>query len=306
MILSRYFIILPFFKLNKLDLIHSLPAYSLLIFSVLCVAIFGYLLNDVYDIKSDEHNIKNRPLVRFPDKKDWIENLAFIFLLVGLFSGLMTWFIIGNWILVVIHLFAAASLFYYSKYLQGATLIGNFCVAFLCAVLPLIVFIFDMPALIQEYFADHPLYFLSNGEKTYSEKFYQIVLKHITAFSSFILILSLHREIVKDIEDQKGDSRVGMKTLPIKFGSGIATKVSIALGVLLTVMFIWYLIYQINWLFTFNQFLIFVSIAFFLFGLPLFQAMFSTYKNKYKMASKMLKLSMLGGLLFWVVFGIMY
>lgn len=306
MFLTRYCIVSPFFSLNKLDLLQSLPTFALLVFSVLCIAVFGYLLNDVFDVKSDEHNKKNRPLVRNPDKKDWIENLAFIFLLIGVFTGLLAWLLAGNWMLVMIHVFAAASLYFYSKHLQSAALIGNFCAAFLCAVLPLIVFIFDMPSMIEAYFIENPLYFLENGEKTYSEKFYKIVLKHVTACASFILILSLQREIVKDIEDQKGDGRVGMRTLPIKFGTGIAIKVSIALGVLLLVLFTWYLVYHINWLFGFNQFLILLSVAFIFFAIPLFQAMFSSYKNKLKMASNMLKVSMLGGLLFWLVFGILY
>ena len=306
MLLTRYFIILPFFRLNQLELVQSLPVFLLLLFSVICIAIFGYILNDVEDIKSDEHNEKQRPLVVFPDQKDWIENLAFIFLLIGLFTGLIAWLMVGSWMLIMIHLFAAASLYFYTKYLQKTALLGNFCAAFLCAVLPIIVFIFDMPSMIEAYFIDHPLYFLENGDKTYSDKFFKIVLKNVLAFSSFILLLTLQREIVKDLEDQKGDGRVGMRTLPIRFGTGVAIKLSVVFGVLLLILFAWYLVYQINWLFSFNHFLIFASVAFFFFCLPLFQAMYSTTKNKYALASKMLKISMLGGLLFWIAFGIIY
>jgi 4-hydroxybenzoate polyprenyltransferase len=156
----------------------------LLSLSTVFLAAAGYIINDYYDVKIDYVNKPNRVIVGKVLKRR-----------VVLFShSLLNFTAIGigfylNLKIAAIHFTSAFLLWLYSNQLKRLPFIGNLTVAFLTGISISIV----------------SIYF---GQKA--------IL--INIYAVFAFSISLIREIIKDMEDWKGDATFGCKTLPIIFG----------------------------------------------------------------------------------------
>ncbi len=170
-------------ELNLFDNLANLPLL-LLTSSTAFIAAAGYIINDYYDVKIDNINKPEKVIIGRRMKRRFA--IAFIFLFNIL--GLLLAFLLGQLILLI-NFSSAFLLWFYSNYLKRLPFIGNFSIALLSAM---------SVALIGIYFPQN------------------IVL--VLLFSLFAFFISLIREIVKDMEDVRGDAQFGCKTLPIVFG----------------------------------------------------------------------------------------
>ncbi len=163
-------------------LLHS--HFLLLIFSTLCIAAAGYIINDYYDVKIDAINKPKRIVVgKFVNRRQAM--LAHLFLS-GL--GVLIGFALG-WSIGFIHLGATLLLWGYSARLKQTFLIGNITIALLSATMVLVVAVFD-----------------------------KVDNKAVWAYAAFVFLISIVREIIKDMEDVKGDATFDCRTLPIVMG----------------------------------------------------------------------------------------
>lgn len=156
----------------------------LLIFSTSAIAAAGYIINDYYDIKIDLINKPDRVVVG----KAITRRYALLFHSALNFFAIATGFLL-SWKIGVINFVSAFLLWLYSNQLKRQPLIGNVTVAFLTGWCVEIVNIF--------YNTNNHL---------------------ITVYAVFAFFMTLVREIVKDMEDWRGDSTFGCKTLPIIWG----------------------------------------------------------------------------------------
>ena len=60
-------------------------------------------------------------------------------------------------------------------------------------------------------------------------------------YALFAFLINFIREIVKDMEDVNGDYNQGMNTLPIAIGVSRAAKVVFGLGIVATLILLWYI-----------------------------------------------------------------
>jgi len=125
-------------------------------------------------------------------------------------------------------LFAAGLLWFYSERYQCQPVIGNIVVAFLSALIIAIVWLFSFFALIQD-----PVVF-ANVQLQFSKLNMLILL-----FAGFAFFTSLMREMIKDIEDFKGDDRFGCRTFPVVFGIRNAKWMVIVITLLTLALSIW-------------------------------------------------------------------
>ena len=156
----------------------------LLCLSSVLIAAAGYIINDYYDVKIDLINKPQRVIVGKMMKR----RVAMVSHVV--ISGLGI--ILGGFLspeIGFINLFAVGFLWLYSNQLKRMPLVGNFVVA---ALTGLAVYIVDV-------------LFGTNNIM-------------ILAFAVFAFSFSLIREVIKDIEDVKGDATFGCKTLPVLYG----------------------------------------------------------------------------------------
>jgi 4-hydroxybenzoate polyprenyltransferase len=152
--------------------------------STAILAAAGYIINDYYDIKIDLINKPQRVVIG----KSIARRYALLFHSVLTLLGIALGFLLG-WKIGIIHFLSAFLLWWYSNHLKRLPFIGNFVVALLTGIAVLLV---------------NVLYDVTN------------VL--ITIYALFAFFMTLVREIIKDMEDLKGDNTFGCKTLPIEWG----------------------------------------------------------------------------------------
>ena len=156
----------------------------LIVCSTVFIAAAGYLINDYYDVKIDMLNKPEKVIVGYKLERRQVLIWHSVFNFSGIFLGTLVSIWIG-----VLNLFAASLLWLYSNRLKRLPLLGNLAVALLTGLSLLVL----------------ALYYRSN---------YLIIL----VYSSFAFGVTLIREIIKDMEDMRGDEAFGCKTLPIIFG----------------------------------------------------------------------------------------
>lgn len=152
--------------------------------STLLIAAAGYIINDYYDIKIDYINKPERVVIGKGIPRRFAILFHTLFSLAGIALGLYL-----GWRIALINFLSAFLLWWYSNNLKRLPFVGNFSIALLTGTSIYLVAL------------------LFGGDDTL-----------IIIYSSFAFFMTLVREIIKDMEDLKGDSTFGCKTLPIIWG----------------------------------------------------------------------------------------
>ena len=184
--------------------------HILLFISVIITTASGYLINNYYDFDSDEINNKNIKDL----SKTFYRNCYLLHLLTS-FLILFISDLSASWLNLV--MIAHVLVYLYSLKLQHLPIIGNLVVALLCSIVLLI-----------PYWLTGKFWELENFN--ISENLNQI-------FVIFCFLLTVKREIIKDMEDIQGDLKTGSYTLPIVIGQKLS-KVVLSLLVLLSIGFL--------------------------------------------------------------------
>ncbi|WP_266203885.1 geranylgeranylglycerol-phosphate geranylgeranyltransferase [Pontibacter kalidii] len=158
--------------------------FWLLVLSTVCIAAAGYIINDYYDVKIDAINKPGRLLVGRLIRRRRAMFAHLILSGTGVLMGLLLSIPVA-----LINLGAVLLLWGYSARLKKMLLIGNVVIALLSASMLLVVAV-------------------------YADQLNRITL----GYALFAFLISLIREIIKDIEDMKGDASFECRTLPIVAG----------------------------------------------------------------------------------------
>jgi 4-hydroxybenzoate polyprenyltransferase len=164
----------------------------LFIYTICSVAASGYVINDVFDMETDQINKPEKLIVGRLISVRFALWIYFALLLEGLLFGWLFQWLTGNVFFVLLVFTVQLSLFLYAKYLKKSTFLGNLLVAFLAAF-PYILF---------------TLIFGIQGFH------FQVVFWVFV----FAFVLNLLREIVKDWQDMSGDKVIQARTIPIVLG----------------------------------------------------------------------------------------
>ena len=279
MFLTKYFLIESFISTPSLSDID----FIILTISILLITMGGYLINDIYDIESDKINKPDKVYITTIIS---IKNGQFLYFLTSI-TGLILGFYLsvnknlnhlsGYFIATVIILFV------YTKILKKLPLIGNVIVALLVSLPIFLVYEFD-----------HSMISIKD---IFDNLFLSII---IFFYLLFAFLTTLIREIIKDLQDIKGDNKFKLKTLPIMIGKKRTINFLIFLSFLLQLLLLLVLIDS----FKNDQYLI----LFFLITLSLLVA-YLIYKlrvpfknNQYQLLSSLMKIIMLVGVLSMTVF----
>jgi len=161
------------------------PDALFVLLAVLFTAAAGYVINDILDIEED---IINKPEKRIIAKHVSIRS-GFIFYLILLLGSLVFGFLTGLSMGLVCVLISVL-LYFYSSDLKGTTLWGNLLVSLMNGVV---------------------VFFSAQGV---DEKFNGYFAEY--AFLAFLI--TMVREVVKDIEDMEGDKTREYETFPLVYG----------------------------------------------------------------------------------------
>ena len=264
----------------------SLIDFILLVAATVFLTAGGYVINDYFDIKTDLIN-KGKVIVgtRIPRRQAMMWHN--IFNIIGVSLGFYISWKAGYLWLGTMFLIVSGLLYFYSASYKRQFLIGNLVVAALVGMVPLLVVLYEWPALYR--------YYSLNASVLPDFNF---IIYWVGGFSVFAFLTTLIREIIKDIEDFEGDIAYGRNTVPVVIGVLAAKIVSVSLVVITMVLLYltWYLF--INDIMT----LIYLSVAIIL---PLvyviIKVVVSNNKKQLHSASSIMKVVMLTGILYSVV-----
>jgi 4-hydroxybenzoate polyprenyltransferase len=156
----------------------------LLSLSTICIAAAGYIINDYYDVKIDYINKPDRVVIGKSIPRRYAILFHSILSGAGIVLGLFL-----SWRIGALNLISVFLLWLYSNNLKRLPFIGNLVVALLTG---LSVWIVDL--------------LFHTGSAL------------ILIYATFAFFMTLVREIIKDMEDLKGDNTFGCRTLPIVWG----------------------------------------------------------------------------------------
>lgn len=201
--LSAIFILAP--EKRALAVLLDFNLFIIVIASGLTIA-SGYIINSFYDSKKDLINRPNKSkLDRLVSQKTKLQVYFTVNFIVALLAFLVS---------IRAVLFFSAYIFliwFYSHKLKKFPIIGNLTAALL-AVLPFFAILL----------------------------YYKNLYPQIFAHATFLFLLLLIREIIKDLENIKGDIANDYQTIPVKFGEQFAKKIitSLTIATIIPVYFL--------------------------------------------------------------------
>lgn len=187
--------------LRALDVLLDFNLFVIVFASAITIA-SGYIINSFYDSKKDLINKPNKTMLdRLVSQKTKLQVYFGLNFLVFLMAMLVSWraaLFFSSYIFLI---------WFYSHKIKKYPIVGNIMAALL-AVLP--------------FFGILLYYFKIDGllENVRNEKYYVIF-----AHASFLFLLILIREMIKDLENIKGDMAQNYRTLPVILGESFSKKV---------------------------------------------------------------------------------
>lgn len=180
---------------------------TLIILATVFVAAGGYVINDYFDVKIDRINCPDDLVVTRHISREGAMRLFQVLTLVGVLMALGVAWWARSWTLAMIFIVIPGLLWFYSASYKRQLLIGNIVVAFASALVPLLIAIINADYLAHLY-----------GEALAYTPIVGQLYVWLGGFAIFAFLMTLVREMVKDIEDQEGDCEMECRTIPIVWG----------------------------------------------------------------------------------------
>jgi 4-hydroxybenzoate polyprenyltransferase len=260
-------------------------SFFLLMLASVFIAAGGYIINDYFDLHIDAVNKPKSLVIGKIIKRRWGIFWHLFFSGIGIFCSGIVSYISHQWLILIINSITVLLLWFYSTHFKKKLLIGNIVISALTGWVILAMYLFC-----KSQSSIHQLPLQNQG--FYLGKLY----KFTAVYAGFAFIISLIREVVKDLEDMQGDEQFGCRTMPIVWGVP-ATKVFA--GVWIVVAVLGLLVIQ-GYAWQLGNPLI-AGLSFLLISLPLLillkKLKEATLPNHYHKISSLLKLIMLAGIL---------
>lgn len=233
----RWLLIAPILKQLGLKLQLGESLFALLCLSTVLIASAGYIINDYFDIKIDRVNKAEKIIVGKYISRRQAMFLHLLFSGIALLIAFYVNWKVGDLKLFTLQIIAVSILWYYSISFKYKLLIGNILIAILAAIIPLMAGYYEVVLLMKNSYIIIPLdAFTTEWEHQQAILQYKEMLNKIglwiIGYGGFAFIYTVIREIIKDIEDMKGDAQYKCKTLPILYGIDSAKKVIYLIGLL--------------------------------------------------------------------------
>lgn len=198
--LSAIFILAP--EKRALAILLDLNLFLLVSASAITIA-SGYIINNFYDSQKDLINRPNKStldrLVSQSTKLKVYFSLNFLAAVLALFSSWQAFIFFSVYIFMI---------WFYSHKIKKYAVIGNLT-ATLMAVIPFF-------AIMLHYYNN-----ISFEEIENYKGHFAVIFAH----ACFLFLLLLIREMIKDLENLKGDLANNYQTIPIRFGENVSKKI---------------------------------------------------------------------------------
>lgn len=198
--------------------------FALIIFSTLLIAAAGYIINDYFDIRIDMINKPEKMILEKKIPRRMGIMMHTVFNVLGI---VLAWYVAHQrtayeWL--TLQVAVTILLWLYSTRFKQRFMIGNVVVSLLTALTILTLVVYE-PAM--HVFLRKPVF-----EEEVTGFLHLNPLWLLGVYAYFAFVLTWVREIVKDMEDRKGDAQEGCETMPIRWGLKTTTHFTQLLSVL--------------------------------------------------------------------------
>ena len=287
----KYLVFAPLNDFSKF----TLNLFTISLLSTLLIAAAGYIINDYFDVKTDKINRPNTVVIDVVIKRRWAMILHILLNAIGLLLGLYLAIKCHNLKLVLFQILSILLLWFYSTHFKKQLLVGNIVVSLLTAAIPIMPMVYD-------YYLTgeiNPMISMIIGS------FLNTLVIIVLGYSSIAFLTSFAIEVVKDMEDYEGDIKTGGKTMPIVWGM-ITSKVVTFFTIIITIGLLLLACLKFHK----DQHNVAVYYILGLVILPLIILLIQTIKAKtskdFKLASLLLKFTMLFGIGFTFIIKYIY
>ena len=285
-----YYCILPFAFRNvgylpKLILRPDL--FWLLCLASLLIAAAGYIINDYFDLNIDQVNKPEKLVVDTIIKRRWAILWHWLLSFLGIIISFYISWKLNNWVIGLANSGCVFLLMLYSTTFKKKLLIGNLIISVLTAWVVLVLFLAEWNLNARPDAAVQ----IAMGR----------LFKLAVVYAGFAFIISLVREVVKDVEDMEGDARYGCRTMPIVWGVNVA-KVFAAVWIvvlLAAIVILQFYVLQFRWWWSIIYSLVLIIAPLLWILLRLYRA---NTKSDFHQLSNMIKIVMMTGVLSMIFF----
>jgi 4-hydroxybenzoate polyprenyltransferase len=211
--LFYYCILLPISKTYAVEPVLTTTLFWLLVAASVCIAAAGYIINDYFDINIDRVNKPSRLVVDKVIKRRWAIVWHLLLSAVGVGLSIAVCFYLPDWhiyLTCLINVVCVGALWLYSTTYKRRLLVGNVLISLLTAWTIMILYVANLRS-----------WWLVKIEAGYRQNYDMAaakLFKLAMLYAGFAFVISLVREVVKDMEDMEGDARYGCRTMPIVWG----------------------------------------------------------------------------------------
>ncbi|MEI7500648.1 MAG: geranylgeranylglycerol-phosphate geranylgeranyltransferase [Bacteroidota bacterium] len=281
----RFCIIEPFIYSDHTYAVSIFPDFLVLVLATVLIAAGGYIINDYFDVKIDSINRPEKIVVNKLITARAAIKLHMLLNGVAIILGFYLAFRVKAISFGLLFPFISGLLWIYSAKYKRVVFWGNFIVASSTAFVILMVWLFEFFWL-----------------RLNAELFVTVItnIRWVThvflGYAIFAFLISMVREIIKDMEDAEGDESYGCRTIPLVAGIE-RTRYLIAAIILVTMVLLGYaqlILYRLNMNMVFWYFFITVQFPLVYLLAKLFGA---REKQDYHNLSNLCKLIMVAGIL---------
>jgi 4-hydroxybenzoate polyprenyltransferase len=266
--------------------------FLLLVVASVCISAAGYIINDYFDLNIDRINKPGKLVVEKIIRRRWTIlwhlGLSAIGVLLSFYVG---WKNNHNFLLGIANFSCVLLLWVYSTTFKKKLLAGNIIISLLTGWVVLVLYVAEMERFF--YTINDPFRVIAVLK----------IFKLAVLYGGFAFIISLIREVIKDVEDMAGDEKYGCRTMPIVWGLNVS-KVFIATWLIvllcsLAILQVYTLPYHWWWFVMYNVLFILAPLVY------IFRKLFTATNTKdFHQLSKWVKLVMLTGILSMIFFKI--
>ena len=244
----------------------------------------GNIINDIYDRVADRINKPGKNLIGTAIKEKHARILYWALSVSGMLLGYFMGYTVGITILGSVHLIAFFLLWMYSTDFKYRALLGNVVVALLSSLVIVTIVLFDVVPANQDA--------IRLGQ-------YNNLLLIFLAYAIFAFVTTLIREIIKDVQDVKGDKRAGGRTIAVRLSQTTvkAVVVTFQIALALSLLFLVYYFRQTLGIVIYVSVLVFAPVI-----LSTVAVIRSKSPENWGLAAKLMKLVMVFGILSVIIF----
>ncbi|WP_330441724.1 geranylgeranylglycerol-phosphate geranylgeranyltransferase [Flavobacterium sp. C4GT6] len=210
------------FRYGFLEMQSGLPLalnnlqFLLLTISAVCIGAGGFLINNIIDNDVEE---------KYGITESMAYNLYMGLNIVGVGIGFYISNYIGTPSYTLVFIILSGTMYLYATSLKYTIAINNIIVACIVAVSVVLIGVFNL----------YPS--ITPDNKLYMATIFSIFLD----YAAFAFIISLIREIIKNIRDTDKDYNNGINTLPIALGKSRVAKIAVGLTLIPVAMTLYYI-----------------------------------------------------------------